>query len=133
LITAPRGRVLIEADFSQIELRAAAFIAGAESMKRIYRSKGDIHRETGGDVTGKDPPLINDEERTLAKAVNFGFLYGMWYKSFKDYAFDSYGVTLPEDEAKQARERYFNKYPELEPWHERQRREVRKFKAVRSP
>ncbi len=133
LVSAPPGRKLIEADFSQIELRIAAFIAGAESMKKIYRMGGDIHTETASEVSGVRPEDVTKPQRTAAKAVNFGFLYGMWWKSFKAYAFDSYGVIVTDEEAQHARERYFEKYYELLEWHERQKREVRAFGYIRTP
>lgn len=133
LVSAPPGRKVVEVDGSQIELRVTAFIAGAETMKSIYRKNGDIHTETGCEVSGVSPVQLTKEQRTAAKAVNFGFVFGMWWKAFKDYAFDSYGVIYTDVQAIHARERFFQKYYELLPWHERQKREVRTYKGVRTP
>lgn len=84
-------------------------------MIEIYRTGGDIHTSTAKLMTGGREPT--KEERSKAKAVNFGFLYGMMAKKFVDYAYDSYGVVFTEAEARQFRELYFAKYSRLLPWH----------------
>lgn len=118
LYTAAPGRTLIEADYSQLELRVAADYAQEHNMIKIYREGGDIHTETARAVMGKTE--VVKEERTKAKAVNFGFLYGMAWKKFKLYALNSYGTTVTESEAKHFREIYFMKYPRLLTWHKEQ-------------
>lgn len=132
LVGAPEGRVFIEADYSQIELRVGAFVSGADSMKNAYRRGEDIHRKTASRVSHVSMEEVTKEMRTSAKAVNFGFLYGMGWKTFKAYAFDSYGVVVNDTEAQNARISYFDLYPELIAWHERQRREVNRAKCVRT-
>lgn len=62
------------------------------------------------------------ETRKKAKAINFGYLYGMWWKKFKIYARDNYGVDVTDDEAQASREAFFELYPAFEKWHEKQRR-----------
>lgn len=120
LFHAPEGRCFFEADYSQLELRIAAHYANEPTMLRIYREDGDIHTETAKLMTGGREPT--KDERRKAKAVNFGFLYGMGYKKFVDYAYDSYGVVFSESEAQKFRELFFAKYSRLLPWHEEQRR-----------
>ena len=120
LFHAPEGRCFFEADYSQLELRIAAHYANEPTMLRIYREEGDIHTETAKLMTGGREPT--KDERRKAKAVNFGFLYGMGYKKFVDYAYDSYGVVFSEPEAQKFRELFFAKYNRLLPWHEEQRR-----------
>lgn len=119
LFHAPEGRCFFEADYSQLELRIAAHYANEPTMLRIYREDGDIHTETAKLMTGGREPT--KDERRKAKAVNFGFLYGMGYKKFVDYAYDSYGVVFSEPEAQKFRELFFAKYSRLLPWHESQR------------
>ena len=119
LFHAPDGYCFFEADYSQLELRIAAHYANEPTMLRIYRENGDIHTETAKLMTGGREPT--KDERRKAKAVNFGFLYGMGAKKFVDYAFNSYGVTFTLPEAEKFRELFFAKYSRLLPWHEEQR------------
>ena len=72
------------------------------------------------------------ELRKKAKAVNFGYLYGMWWKRFKDYARDSYGVILEDEEAEASRNAFFDNYKDLPNWHNRQRKFVRRHGYVPS-
>lgn len=122
LIQARPGYTLAELDYSQIELRVAAHLSGDARMLDIYRTGGDIHTTTARAVTGKQFPTKSD--RTKAKAVNFGFLYGMGAVSFRDYARDSYGVDLTEDEAAEYRRSFFGLYAGLPEWHRRTKEEA---------
>lgn len=133
IVGAPPGWKLLAADFSQIELRIAAMLADERRMLRIFHEGGDLHLATAVDATGKRPVDIQPEERKKAKAINFGFLYGMGWKKFIAYAFENYGVVVGEYEAQQFRERFFASYPALRPWHDRQRRLVHQFGLVYSP
>ena len=72
---------------------------------------------------------VDDEWKELrfhAKAINFGFLYGMYPKHFREHAFEEYGIEFTLEEATELREAYFSMYPDLVAWHERQRRYVRR-------
>jgi len=73
------------------------------------------------------------ELRKRAKAIGFGYIYGMGAKKFKDYAFDSYGVTVSIEEAERDRALFFEDYPALRPWHDRQRRLAQRYHRVVSP
>ena len=117
LIMAREGYTLAELDYSQIELRVAAHLADERGMLDVYRSGGDIHTATAMAVSGKGS--VDKTDRTRAKAVNFGFLYGMGAESFRDYARDSYGVLLTDDEAVDYRRRFFERYPALPVWHKK--------------
>lgn len=117
LIQARPGYILAELDYSQIELRVAASLSGDPRMVDIYHRGGDIHATTAKAVTGKQ--FLSKPDRTKAKAVNFGFLYGMGASSFRDYARDSYGVELSEEEAIEYRKRFFDLYSALPKWHRR--------------
>jgi uracil-DNA glycosylase family 4 len=133
IVGAPPGWVFVTADFSQIELRIAAMLANERRMLRTFSEGGDLHLTTAVDATGKRAHDITSEERKKAKAVNFGFLYGMGWRKFVSYAFENYGVDVDEYEAQRFRDRFFESYPALRPWHERQRRIVHKFGRVYSP
>lgn len=68
----------------------------------------------------------------MAKAVNFGFLYGMGFKKFMDYAFEKYDVVVNERESRNFRKRFFENFDGLQPWHDRQRRIVSAMGQVRT-
>lgn len=112
------GMILFEADYSQLELRIAAHYANEKTMLDIYHNNGDIHTETAKLFTNGRTPT--KEERGKAKAVNFGFLYGMQAKKFVKYALDSYGQTFTQAEAEHIRNLFFAKYARLLPWHKEQ-------------
>lgn len=130
---APPGKVFIEADYSQVELRVAAFISGEKTMLRAFRLGQDIHLLTACNITGKRPEDVTADERKKAKAVNFGLLYGMWWPTLKQYAKENYGVDLSDDEAKEYYDKHFQLYRGLKPWHQRQIRIANKMGYVRSP
>jgi len=118
LFSGAPGMILFEADYSQLELRIAAHYANDKTMLRIYHENGDIHTETAKLFTnGREP---TKEERGKAKAVNFGFLYGMQAKKFVKYALNSYGQTFTQNEAEHIRNLFFAKYSRLLPWHAEQ-------------
>ncbi len=131
-VSAPEGWTFFEIDYSQLELRITANISGEPEMIRIFQSGGDIHTETASAVTGIPVEEITKEQRKAAKAVNFGFIYGMGWRGFRDYAKDKYGVDLTDVQSKTFRKRFFQKYYGLIAWHERQKRIVRSLKQVRT-
>ena len=75
--TAPEGRVLCDADYSQIELRVLASIANDKNMIEAFKSGTDIHTATASQVFGLPIDMVTPELRSRAKAVNFGIVYGI--------------------------------------------------------
>jgi len=73
---APKGRVLLSLDYSQIELRLAAHMSGDETMIETFKIGGDIHRTTAAKIHGVKPEEVTSDMRRSAKAINFGLLYG---------------------------------------------------------
>lgn len=92
---ASHGHVLVIADYSQIELRVAAVIAGENRMLDAYRQDVDLHKQTAAIVLRKSLAAVTPEDRQLAKAVNFGLLYGQGARGLVRYANSAFGVTLP--------------------------------------
>lgn len=133
LVCAPPGWTFLEFDYSQVELRIAALISNDPTMKAIFNDPdGDIHLKTASIVSGKHPDKVTKDERKKAKAVNFGFLYGMGAKKFLEYARDKFGAELTLDEAKDFRNKFFDTYGSLPRWHERQKRLVNAQGFVRT-
>jgi uracil-DNA glycosylase family 4 len=130
---APPGWLSLEADLSQAELRIAAHCANERRMKRAFLTGEDIHLVQAQNMTGKPFKQITKEERKKAKPVNFGFLYGMYPKKFQKYAKINYGIDFSMAECELAREKYFELFPDLVKWHERQKRMVHLHQRVTSP
>jgi DNA polymerase-1 len=118
-IVAPPGRVLVKADYSQIELRIAAKVSGDTALLEAYQRADDLHTRTARTVLGIEE--VTPQHRQLAKALNFGLLYGMGARGFRQYARSQYGVDLTEEEARRYRDAFFRSYPGLAAWHRRVR------------
>lgn len=71
------GKVLVDADYSQIELRILAHLSGDRNMQQVFKSGGDIHATTAAQVFGLPADMVSPEMRRAAKAVNFGIVYGI--------------------------------------------------------
>ncbi|NPA32647.1 MAG: bifunctional 3'-5' exonuclease/DNA polymerase [Aquificae bacterium] len=125
------GRVFVVADFSQIELRIAAELVGDPLMVRAFREGKDLHRFTASLVLGKREEEVSEEERRLAKAINFGLIYGISARGLSRYARLGYGVELEEEEAKRLRERFFSAFKAFRDWHEEVKRELKQNGEVR--
>jgi DNA polymerase-1 len=111
------GRRLVVADYSQIELRAAAAIAGETRMIDAYKAGADLHKLTASVVLGKPEAEVTKGDRQLSKAVNFGLLYGQSAPGLVRYAATSYGVTMTGDQATDIRQAFFRTYSRLRQWH----------------
>jgi DNA polymerase-1 len=112
---APAGRVLVKADYSQVELRIAAKIANEKAMLDAYTRGEDLHTQTARKVLGIAE--VSKQHRQLAKALNFGLLYGMGVNGLRMYAQSQYGVALTHEEARDYRQAFFTAYPGLARWH----------------
>jgi DNA polymerase I-like protein with 3'-5' exonuclease and polymerase domains len=114
-VVAPPGRVLIKADYSQIELRIAARIADDERMIDAYRRGEDLHTLTARNMTGRAE--VTKQERQLAKPVNFGLIYGLSARTLRVKAKVEYGVELTAEQAESYRATFFNTYRGIARWH----------------
>ncbi|MHC5760571.1 bifunctional 3'-5' exonuclease/DNA polymerase [Nostoc sp.] len=116
-IAAP-GYKIIKADYSQIELRIMARLSGDTKMCQVYRQGADLHRLTASLVTGKYINEVTEEDRRLAKAINFGLIFGMGAAKLQIYAQVKYGVAMTLEQAKAFSKRFFEAYPGIARWHE---------------
>ena len=115
--TAPPGRRLIIADYSQIELRVAAQISGDERMCNAFQKGEDLHLLTASYIAGKPMELISKQERQAYKAVNLGFIYGMGARGLQTTADMSYGINMSLKDAMLFRKRFFDTYRGIAQWH----------------
>lgn len=133
LFVAPEGYVWFQADYAQIELRVAAWLAGDRAMLAAFQRGDDLHRLMAARIADLPPEQVSREQRQHAKAVNFGFLYGMGARKFTDYAEFQYGVRYTLEEATEIRRIFFETWADLEAWHERQRKLAWINGSVRTP
>ena len=107
---AAEGCALVDADYSQIELRLLAALSGDENMIAAFLSGNDFHRETAARVFGTPADTVTPEIRGRAKAINFGIVYGMGaFTLSKDLKISVY-------DAKNYIENYFRTYPKVREW-----------------
>ena len=121
---APEGRVLMSIDYSQIELRVLAHLAGPGGFARAFAEGADVHRRTAAEVFEVMEPLVVPEQRRIAKAVNFGIVYGQTAYGLSE----SLGISRAE--ARRIIERYNARYPELAAYRERVLTEARATGSV---
>ncbi len=126
---------ILAADYSQLELRIAAWLAPERTMRRLYNEGADLHVTTAAYMiarrTTKLAPAefwkqrkkwekrVTKEDRQSAKGQGFGLLYGMQEKHLGAYVRDKYQVFLTDSEVHQVHEGHFEFYPDLHTWHER--------------
>lgn len=114
IFKAPEGSKIITADYSQIELRIIAEVSQEPEFIKIYKNNGDLHRKTAALVLSKPEQDVTKDERQQAKAVNFGFAYGLGAPSFKSKAKNDYGLDISLENATFIRAKFFNSYPVLD-------------------
>jgi len=102
---AEKGNTLVAADYSQIELRILAHVTRDEHLIAAFAAGEDIHRATAARVLGKPAAEVNDDERAMAKMVNFGIAYGMG-----DFGLAT-RAGISRDAAKSFIAGYFERYP----------------------
>jgi len=118
-ITAPPGSVFVRADYSQIELRAVAALAGDPEMLGAFHRGDDLHRATAAAILGKPAAMVTPSDRQLAKSVNFGLIYGQGAEGLVRSARQRFGVELTVEEAMKFRDRFFAHYAQIARWHSR--------------
>lgn len=107
---------LIVADYAAIELRVLADQIGEQRLIEVFRAGGDPHRLTASLVMDLPEAEVTTEQRQRAKAINFGFAFGMGAESFVAYARKSYGVVLTIEQAAAFKEQYLAAYSGIAGW-----------------
>ena len=102
---APEGRVLLAADYSQIELRIMAHLSADKGLVKAFAKEQDVHRATAAEVFGTELDDVSADQRRSAKAINFGLMYGM----------SAFGLAkqlgISRGEAQAYVDLYFDRYP----------------------
>ena len=113
------GWTLVDADYSQIELRVLAHISGDETMIRAFNAGEDIHARTAAEVYGVPLNEVTHQMRSACKAVNFGIVYGI-----SDFALAK-NIGVSRAQARDFMDRYFERYPGVKAYMEESVREGR--------
>lgn len=127
------GHVLLDLDYSQVELRVAAFISRSQPMIEAFQRGDDLHRLLAAKIAGKAPEDVTSLERKRAKAGNFGLLYGMSPGGFQSYAATAYDVSLTLAEAQAVHSAFFEMWDGMRQWHEHAKRRAYERGYVTSP
>lgn len=117
---------LVSADYSQIELRILAHLSGDEALIRAFTEGKDIHRFTAAEVLGKAQEDVTSEERSHAKAINFGIIYGI-----SDFGL-SRDLGITRGEAKNYIDLYFSRYPRVKEYMDNMVKEAHETGKVRT-
>jgi DNA polymerase-1 len=107
---APAGSELIVADYSQFELRILAHLSEDPALSAAFKKGEDIHRRTASEVWGVAPEKVTKEQRSAAKAINFGIAYGMGENALAESA------GIPRHEARAFIDKYFLTFPKVGEW-----------------
>ena len=99
-----KGCKMLAADYSQIELRLLAHMSQDEDLCRSFQANEDVHRRTASEIYHVMLELVTDEQRSVAKAINFGLMYGKTAFGL------SQELKIPRAEAKSIIDRYFERY-----------------------
>jgi DNA polymerase-1 len=110
------GNALVVADYSSMELRAAAHISGDFAMTRAFEEGLDLHRITAARMSSRGLEEVTGEERRAAKAVNFGAIYGIGANALVQSAWDSYSLVLDPIEARMWLDAFITSYPTFAAW-----------------
>ncbi|MDR1313523.1 MAG: DNA polymerase I [Deltaproteobacteria bacterium] len=124
--TAEEGKVLVSCDYSQIELRVMAELSGDLALTEAFRRGEDIHRETAAAVFGKLPEAVTPEERSRAKSINFGIIYGQGAFGLGQ------AMKIPQGAARDFIERYFARFPGINSYMERVKKDAARSGEVRT-
>lgn len=139
------GYYLADLDYSQLELRVAAFISRCEPMLEAYRAGQDLHTRLAADILTRrarhnDPsagivPLeaVTPEDRQGAKSANFGLLYAQQVEGFRVYADKVYGVEFTPEEAQEVYDAFFTTWDGMAEWHEKVKRDAARRGFAVSP
>lgn len=136
IVVAEEGYLLLEADFSQAELRWIAHSSQDPAMLQVYRNGEDIHLKTAQAISPNWDALSDADKkvvRTKSKSLNFGVVYGISPHGLSNYCQEAYGQNMSVNEAEQLIQRWFATYPGVRKWQKRMERFATANGYVESP
>ena len=102
------GHKLLSADYSQIELRILAQVSGEPKLREAFERGEDIHTATAAEVLGKDPATLTTGERSIAKMINFGIVYGISAFGLSE------NLEIPREQAQEYIDSYLARFPHVQ-------------------
>lgn len=123
---AESGKRLVSADYSQIEMRVLAHLSGDERLKQAFASGEDIHVATAAAILNLNPEAVTQDQRRVAKMVNYGLVYGMG-----DYGL-SWRMDMPVEEARLFLDGYMERFSGVARWREAVIEQARRDGFVRT-
>ena len=105
---AEEGHRLLSADYSQIELRILAHVSGEPKLREAFERGEDIHTATASEVLGVDPAKLTSAQRSIAKMINFGIVYGISAFGLSE------NLEIPRDEAQRYIDAYLARFPHVQ-------------------
>jgi DNA polymerase-1 len=121
-VVAPEGYKLVVSDLSQIEIRILAALSGDANLIGAFEAGADIHRSVAAVILDKRPEDVTDEERKIAKSIVFGQMYGQGVEGLRKTIQNRLGREFSETEALEYWKRFFEAYPGVEHWREKESR-----------
>jgi DNA polymerase-1 len=110
---AESGSRLLSADYSQIELRILAHVSGEPKLREAFARGDDIHTATAVEVLGKDPSQLTSGDRSIAKMINFGIVYGISAFGLSE------NLEIPREQAQEYIDAYLARFPRVQDFIER--------------
>jgi DNA polymerase-1 len=123
---APKGRVLVSADYSQIDLRVLAHESGDETLMDSFKNGEDIHRRTAAEIFHIPADEVTTDQRRAAKTINFGIVYGQTAFGLANQ------LGIPQADASTYIKKYLQRYPGVSEWVERNLEKAKADGSVRT-
>ena len=139
---APKGRKVVQADFSQLELRLIALFSQDPNMLQAYKEGKDLHSLTASQInnmsyesfmaTEESDPKWYKRQRACGKGANFSLSYGCSADTYRIYLKTTYGTVITKKEAELHHKNYFKQFPSMIQWHEEYKGKGREYGYVRT-
>lgn len=128
---AEAGNQIVTADYSQIELRILAQVSGDQAFIEAYNNGQDLHTLTASKIFKKSLAEVTKKERSVAKSVNFGTVYGIGAQGLKKNL-ETAGIKVTEDEAKQFIRGFYKGYPGVDKYLKRAQQQGLRYNSIRN-
>lgn len=123
---APKGCVIMSADYSQIELRILAHLSQDPGLLSAFSNNEDVHQRTAAQIFGVTLPEVSSDQRRMAKMINFGLIYGMSAFGLAN------NLNIPRTAAQQYMDQYFTQYPAVLQFMEHTKQDAREYGYVKT-